>query len=236
VVDFRTLAPLPAPVQRYLRTVLRDGQPLIQDVRLCHEGEFNLGAGTDRWRPFRSEQQVVLHPPGFDWYARVVMLPGLAVRVHDAYIAGEGILRASLAGLYSPLDLADRGELARGELMRLLAESPWYPTLLLPGAGVEWEALDDRCARARLRDGDLVVMLEFGFDDGGLVQTVTAPDRGRLVDGQSLPTPWRGRFWEYAERNGVRVPLAGEVAWLLPEGPAPYWRGRLRRIEYRGRR
>lgn len=25
----------------------------------------------------------------------------------------------------------------------------------------------------------------------------------------------------------MRIPLAGEVAWLLPEGPQPYWKGRI---------
>jgi hypothetical protein len=30
----------------------------------------------------------------------------------------------------------------------------------------------------------------------------------------------------------MRVPLDGEVAWLLPEGPKPYWRGRIAEIDY----
>jgi len=33
-------------------------------------------------------------------------------------------------------------------------------------------------------------------------------------------------------RDGMRVPMQGEVAWLLPEGPAPYWRGRITDIIY----
>lgn len=28
------------------------------------------------------------------------------------------------------------------------------------------------------------------------------------------------------------VPLDGEVAWLLPSGPMPYWRARITRIGY----
>ena len=37
--------------------------------------------------------------------------------------------------------------------------------------------------------------------------------------------PWQGRFWKYAERAGMRVPLDGEVAWMLPEVAKTYWRG-----------
>jgi hypothetical protein len=30
----------------------------------------------------------------------------------------------------------------------------------------------------------------------------------------------------------MQIPLEGEVAWLLPEGPKPYWRGRITDIAY----
>ena len=32
--------------------------------------------------------------------------------------------------------------------------------------------------------------------------------------------------------DGMRIPLAGEVEWILPEGPQPYWRGEILDIEY----
>jgi hypothetical protein len=52
------------------------------------------------------------------------------------------------------------------------------------------------------------------------------------VGGETVPTPWRGRFWNYAERNGMLVPLDGEVAWVLPESMQPYWRGHIVAITY----
>jgi hypothetical protein len=30
----------------------------------------------------------------------------------------------------------------------------------------------------------------------------------------------------------MRVPLEGEVSWMLPEGPKPYWRGRITVLAY----
>ena len=56
--------------------------------------------------------------------------------------------------------------------------------------------------------------------------------RGRVVGGEVVPTPWRGRFWQYEERGGMRVPLDGEVAWLPPEGEKPYWHGHITEISY----
>ena len=74
--------------------------------------------------------------------------------------------------------------------------------------------------------------MRFHFDSDGLVDTVTAASRSRLVGKVSRPAPWQGRFWNYAWRDGMRVPQQGEVAWLLPGGASPYWRGRISRLVY----
>lgn len=229
--DQAMLADLPAPVQRYLGLVLTPGQPIIAAAAVRHEGEFDMGRARPDWKPFRSRQRVVTRPPGFVWDAEIAMLPGIPVRVHDAYVAGEGILDASVLGLV-PIVSERGGGLARGELMRFLAETPWYPTMLLPGQGVRWRAIDAQSARASLREGAIEVELTFHFGADGLVESVHADARDRKVGARNVPTPWHGRFWSYAERDGIRVPLEGEVAWELPEGPRPYWRGRLGAIRY----
>jgi hypothetical protein len=50
------------------------------------------------------------------------------VRVHDAYVGGEGILRAAVLGLFTVAELHGPGDIAQGELMRFFAEAAWYPT------------------------------------------------------------------------------------------------------------
>ncbi|MBZ0112198.1 MAG: hypothetical protein K8J08_07050 [Thermoanaerobaculia bacterium] len=231
-VDFRELEGLPTPVQRFFRVALTDGQPMVTAVRVRHRGTFNMSETADQWKPFASDQQIVTQRPGFDWNGRIEMLPGLPVRVHDAYIAGEGLLHASLFGILPLAKVQGADELAEGELMRFLAEATWYPTVLLPSQAVHWEPVDDRSAHATLTDGGLAVTLLFTFGDSGLVESVHAEKRGRMVDGETLPTPWQGRFWNYSERSGMQVPSDGEVAWLLPAGAKPYWRGRITEITY----
>jgi hypothetical protein len=231
-VDFRELEGLPQPVQGFFRAVLSEGQPMVAGVQVQHSGRFRMGDAGDKWKPFTSNQQIVTRRPGFDWEGRIAMMPGLRVRVHDAYIAGEGLLHASLFGLMALARVSGTGALAEGELMRFLAEAAWYPTALLPSQGVRWEAVDDRSARATLTDGSLSVAMLFAFAESGLIATVRAEARGRMVSGKVIGTPWEGRFWNYAERDGMRVPLVGEVAWLLADGPKPYWRGRIMRISY----
>ena len=74
--------------------------------------------------------------------------------------------------------------------------------------------------------------LEFKFDQDGLISTVWARSRHRVVSGVLQAAPWQGRFGGYAQRGGMRVPLEAEVEWQLPSGPFPYWRGRLTDIDY----
>jgi hypothetical protein len=223
---------LPAPVQRYFRAALKDGQPVIAAATVEHSGTFNMSEGAAQWKPFTSEQRVITQRPGFDWDARIMMFPGVPVHVHDAYVAGAGMLRGAILGLIPVVDMADSPELARGELMRFFAEAVWYPTALLPSQGVTWQAVDDRSARATLSDGSISITLTFGFQDDGLIASVYAEARGRSAGGKTVNTPWQGRFWNHAAQSGMRVPLEGEVAWMLPEGAKPYWRGTTTALAY----
>ena len=232
VFDSAELEGLPAPVQRYFRAALRDGQPFVAALSVAHTGTFNIGEAVDRWGPFTSTQRVVIRRAGFVWDGCVSMMPGLRVRVHDAYVAGEGILHAAVQGIVPVANLRGSGDLAQGELTRFFAEAVWYPTRLLPNQGVHWSAVDDHSARATLKDGDHTGTLLFHFNEEGLIDLVNAEARARRVDGRMVPTRWRGRFWNYAIRDGMRVPLEGEVAWLLPDRAQPYWRGRVTELKY----
>lgn len=231
-VDLVALETLPAPVQRYFRAVLHQGMPMVASVRMQHRGMFNMGGQEARWKPFESDQLVVIRRPGFDWNARIAMMPGLPVHVHDAYAAGEGVLHAALFGLIPLAHMRGDPGIAQGELMRFLAEAAWYPTALLPGQGVRWEAIDANQARATLTDGPVSVTLQFRFNADGLIDIVQAQARGRTVGKRIVPTPWQGRFWNYQTRFGMLVPLEGEVSWLTAEGALPYWRGSITGIDY----
>lgn len=228
----QALEDLPLPVQRYLRRIFNGEAVRADVVRIRQEGTFNLSEDGERWVPFSAGQVTALRDPGFDWDARVRMAPGVTVFVRDSYAAGEGWTEARVFGLWRVAGLRGGGAIAEGQLLRFLAEAPWYPMVLLPGGLVEWSEVDYRSARATLRHGGLRVSMVFTFAEDDSVMAVRAEARGRMSGGRLVPTPWLGRFWNYAYRNGVRIPLEGEVSWVLPAGPQPYWRGRIAEIRY----
>lgn len=231
-VNLSVIAEYPEPVKRYLNRVLTPGSRIPTSVRITHEGTFNQSEQAQQWVPFTSDQRVALRRPGFDWNATMRMMPGVGVRVHDAYHDGRGYLHAAVLGLVSVARVEGGGTFAASELMRFLAESPWYPAVLLPGNGIHWDPIDDRSATATLQDADLTVALVFEFRDDGLLERVRADARGRSVGDEMIPTPWEGRFGEYEMQDETLIPLEGEVAWVLPEGTRPYWRGRITSIAY----
>jgi hypothetical protein len=226
------LANLPEPVQRYFRTVLKDKARLVASVDIEHVGTFNMGTTEDNWKPLTSKQRVMTQPAGFMWDARIPMVPGLVAYVHDAFVAGRGVLEAKLFGLLTVMNMPNSPELNQGELMRYLAEAVWYPTALLPNQGVVWEPVDTTHARATLTSGSTTVTLTFQFDEQGLIKTVRSEERYREVKGVQVPTPWQGHHWDYQWHSNMLIPCRGEVAWMLPEGPKPYWRGHIQRIAY----
>lgn len=232
VYDPARLEGLPEPVRRYFRTVLKPGQPLVTGVLLEHSGTFNMKEDGEQWKRFTSRQHVVTRRPGFVWSARISIMPGLAARVHDAYVAGEGILKVALLGLIPVVNMDSTPELARGEFMRWCAEAVWYPTALLPGPGVKWTGVDDSTATATFRDGELAVDILFHFMGDGLIDWIRVEKRERSMNGKMVPTPWEGRFWNYSRRDGLLIPLNGDVAWITPEGRQPYWEGRIKQIAF----
>lgn len=144
-----------------------EGHPHVRTARLRQRGEFRLGGEDAPWRPIASTQHVSTRPPAFVWDGELALFPCLPVRVVDAYARGEGILRARLA---SALPVASAGPgpgMDEGELVRYLAEAAWYPTALVPGHGVAWEAVDDRSARATIEHRGVTASAVFGFDDRG---------------------------------------------------------------------
>lgn len=231
--DSKEIVDLPEPVQRFFETVLQDGQAIITKVELSQTGQFHMNETEAKWHKFTATQLVVTKRLGFDWDAKIQMFPFINVFVHDTYLLGEGHLQASILGLFTVAKMHNTPELNQGELLRFFAEAVWYPTSLLPSQGVIWEAINQHSSRATLTDGKITASVVFQFDTGGLITSMRAEARCyRVVGDKSMFMPWVGNFREYAVRDGIQIPLEGEVGWEHPEGLRLYFKGKITKISY----
>jgi len=225
-------AQLPAPVAKYFRQALREGQPMIRSARIIWAGEFRAGSADGGWSLLKATQYFSAQPPGFVWDASIRLRPLMTVRVRDAYLGGQGSMQAKLLSLAPVVDACGQAELNAGALQRYLAEAVWFPTALLPSAGVTWSAIDDSRALATLTDSGTTVSLRFHFNDVGEITGVFTPGRYREVNGKYELTPWGGHFRSYEERDGMRIPVEGDVEWRLQGESFPYWTGRIMEVRY----
>lgn len=232
VVSFKDFDRLPRPVARYFRTTLREGQPFVRLARFTQSGQLRTSETSDKWSPFEANQTVTPSSPGFIWDARVRAAPLIHVRVRDSYVAGAASGQVSLQSTL-PLDQDPGGvELNTGALHRFLAEAVWYPTALLPDAGVQWTPVSDRKALATLADHEISVSLEFRFNDANEVSGVYSPGRYRKTSHGYELTAWEGHFAKYEDRDKLRIPTEGEVGWYLSGEWRPVWQGKVSDMTY----
>ena len=230
LVSFNDFGNLPAPVARYFRFALQEDQPVIQTARIQHKGEFQLNG---KWIPFESVEHFSANPPAFLWDAKMSLNPLMSIRVRDGYSSGQGSMVAKIFSVYPVVSAGGKDErLALGALQRYLAESAWQPTALLPSENLQWSPIDENRALATLTDSGLTVSLEFTFNEKGEITNTFSPARYYEKNGEYKLFPWAGRFWNYQKYSGMMIPIEGEVAWHLPEGLMPYWRGHLTEAEY----
>lgn len=228
-VDPLSAQELPPPVQRYLLLAVRERTRSVRTVRLRHGGRFR-SRPEGSWLPIRGEQYVACDPPGFLWWGRVRSGPGVWFDARDQVTDGRGSLVVRLQSTLTVVDATGPG-VDQGEMLRLLGEMVWYPTAFLDDRFVTWEELDERSARATLRQQDREVRAGFHFRRDGLPRMVTAQ---RYRDTRSGPvlTPWSGRFDDYRLVDGLMVPLQVEARWHLESGDWPYAQFKVERIEY----
>lgn len=219
---------LPSDVRRWLeRSGAMDsgGANRALIVSLRQACEIRLSERSDAWTPFVASELVSAVPPAFTWRARTTPeVPPL--RVVDAFVGGHGVLRASIAGVIPVLDAPPGRALDAAELLRWLAEVPWFPEAARPGGPVRWRMKDGR-VQGLVTGGAVTVGAFFDFDGAGDVVAVETPRRPRLVGDGTVPTPWRGAWSEPGDVDGLRLPRHAEVAWLIDGTERPYWRGRL---------
>ena len=150
IYSYEQIKGLPDPVQRYFRYSLQENQPHISYVRLKHGGLFRTKED-QKWMSIKGQEYFTVHPPGFVWSGRVPL-----VSAKDMYYEGRGNLKVKLSSIIKLVDVKGK-ETDQGELLRWLAETPWFPTALLPSEKLKWEARDNNSAKVIFTDRILTV-------------------------------------------------------------------------------
>lgn len=217
---FQRLLPTVADLARRLGA--KPDGPTV--VKLTQTGRMRQTA-ISAWGGYTARQTIGVEDCAFDWLARTG--PFGAVSVRDALAGGAGRLNVRALGFFTLARAQPSAQLTRGELMRYLAELAWAPDAILRNSHLRWrEDGPDRLV-VGAGSGETAAEVTLTLDGEGRIIGAFAPDRGALIDGVTVPTPWRGAFSDYRLHDGVWLPFSGEVSWEMPTGVFIYWQGHI---------
>ena len=219
--SYDQLEGLPAPVQRYFKHVLPEGQPYVESVRLKHDGRFKSGVDKD-WAAIKGEQYFTSATPGFLWVGKTSLFTA-----RDMYIRDQGRLVVKLFSLVKVVD--EKGShVDQGELLRWLGESVWFPTNLLPRKNLEWSPVNDTSARVTFTHNGISVYLDVFFNENDEIvrlETERYMEKGRLEK-------WSGELSDYRDVNGIKTPMHIQASWDLKEKTHTYADFQIQTIEF----
>lgn len=192
-------------------------------VRLRQSVEMVLKRGAG-WQTMTARQVIGVETSGFVWVAAMTAGPVPIVRVVDTYSHGHGFLEIRALGAWR-MGRMDGPQADVAEASRYLAELPWSPDAILLNRAVAWTETAEG-VEAAIETAGGPARVTFHFDAQGDIVRMTARDRpASQPDGSTVTMDWEGRFSDYSEIGGRRIPRRGEVGYIYPEGYEPYWRG-----------
>ncbi len=230
-VDPSKLAALPAPVRRFMAYTGADKAPTARFTRFRFTGEVRLPITgsvqgvkqSTPWMPTQGEQYMALSTDGlgYVWDSTWQQGPDVSIDVRDLYARGDTHIWAVRNDGRVLVD-ERHDDINRTYMIRFFAEATQSPTMLLPGRHLQWEAVDDRRARAQVRDGSLTASMVCAFTDEGALTQCESEDRLLRFTGD-VAQRWVAARWimkrgDYKSFGSLRVPTTMSVTWVLPDG------------------
>lgn len=222
------LAPLPQPVQRYLRYSGVAGRSIPRLVTLNQKGRIRSGPEAG-WMSLQADEIYSTNPPAFVWRAWLPTRRMGLVIGRDVYIDGKCSIAVRLLGLLV-LASENGAELGKAGLVRYLNEMMWFPAALL-GANVRLIGIDDGSFTAVLTDHGETARGQFFIDEAGRLTNFRAQRYNTAT--RSIET-WETPVSGYADFGGYRLPTIGSACWRLAGGTFTYIELEVANIAYSG--
>ncbi|MCE9576146.1 MAG: hypothetical protein K8W52_23560 [Deltaproteobacteria bacterium] len=221
VLTDEDLAPLPAPVQRYVRAAGVIGKPKVHDFHATWTGRIRASA-TAPWMTFVAEQHNTIDPPR-RFFMMDARMKGLPVAVLHAFGAEGATMRVKLLSAFGMVNAAG-ADLTRAETVTLFNDLCLFAPGALVSPAIAWEPIDDRAARARFTLGANTISAELRFDAGDQLVDFVSDDRGAAsTDGRTFTAQrWTTPVRDYAQVGPARVATHGEARWHPATGEYAY--------------
>lgn len=223
---------LPAPVQRYFRYVLKNGQEYIRFVDMKAEGKFRRPL-QKQWAKTTTHQYFITKPLGMIFDASMKQNSVMWFDVRDKYYRKKGGMFVNLLSGFNILNESDVKELNKTTFLRCIGEAVMFPTFLLPSEYIKWEPIDKNSAKAIVTDGNNKGIYTFYFNDAGEIVKYESDDRYDRIDGKLQRVGSVAVRSDYKEIDGIKVPTKFLITRILPDGiHEEFWKGEITDIHF----
>ncbi len=230
IVTEADLAPLPAPVQRYLRFAGAVGKPRAWGYRLRFRGGLRERPDSP-WMRVTVDQHSFAEPPARLFLVEASRL-GVPVTAFHRYVGPDATFQVKVASLLTVAD-ARGPEMSRSETVTLLNDMCLLAPSTLLDPRLRWEEVDPRTVGVRWENGGNEVGAALSFDESGALSNFVSQDRSRSLDGRSYQRlPWSTPIRAWRDFGGRKLPVQAEAAWRLPEGEFTYARFEILEVAY----
>jgi hypothetical protein len=220
IVAEEDLAPLPEPVQRYLRYAQIIGKPRVRCAKVRQKGRMRTSP-TQNWMPVEAVQYTTLAGTlSRTWYARIKIGPVSLLTGYDRYDNGAGHMLMRLLSIFPVVD-ARGPEIDMSASIIFINDMIMWPTAFLSDY-IRWEPLDAAAARMQVSLNGKQFSAELRFNEVGEMVDFITEDRYLMAGKVSQQARWSTPLRRYREVNDVRIPSEGEAIWHLPDGEFPY--------------
>lgn len=221
VVREEDLAPLPEPVQRYLRVTGSVGKPVARNFRAVLKGRIRA-TPEDPWMEFTAEQHNFLDEPS-RFFLMDARRAGLPVDVLHVFQGDSATMRVRLLSVFQIVENAGP-EMDQAETVTLFNDLCLFAPSALVDPSIRWEELDESSARAWYTVGDRTISAVLHFNEVGELVDFVSDDRlAASPDGKTFtPLRWSTPVSGYRDFGGRRVFSRGEGWWHPPEGAYAY--------------
>ena len=213
------LAPLPAPVQKYLRTSGVIGQPRVRNFFVRARGRIRSGPNSP-WITLTAEQHNFVDPPARLFYITGSMF-AVPIQGYHRYVGPAATMRVKAAALVPVVDVAGP-EMNQSETVTLFNDMCVMAPATLISPAITWEAVDAHTARAAFANAGHTIHAELTFSDVGELTNFWSDDRYQADGDKIRKLRWSTPLWDYRAFGPVRLAARGEGRWHEPEGEYAY--------------
>lgn len=226
IMSGKDLAPLPEPVQTYLRYVGVVGKPKVRNVKIIFEGEMRE-KGKD-WFKFTSEQYNFFDEPTRLFFMKAKIM-GLPTHGYHSYKNGEARMQIKLLSLFPVVDIMEP-ELFRTETVTFFNDLCLFVPAALIDDRIIWETIDDHSAKATFTNKGTTISAILYFNEKG--QLIKFISEDRYVIDEMTAYPFSTPAKNYKSINGYNLATYGEAIWHYPDGEFVYGRFNVKSVEY----